>query len=143
MAVLPPQIIYLFLYMPIIVLSTIIPLSYRFLKPMIDKHIRIKRNEIYEHLIKWSSKLKKSPELSNELIEELYEQVDNLLSLERLTKDYRNFGSYLVVGSFWFLLSGVVDILNIEAIMVILPMFVGLLCWVLGCYYFLRIYSLL
>lgn len=129
--------------MPIIVLSTIIPLSYRFLKPMIDKHIRIKRNEIYEHLIKWSSKLKKSPELSNELIEELYEQVDNLLSLERLTKDYRNFGSYLVVGSFWFLLSGVVDILNIEAIMVILPMFVGLLCWVLGCYYFLRIYSLL
>jgi len=110
---------------------------------MIDKHIRIKRNEIYEHLIKWSSKLKKSPELSNELIEELYEQVDNLLSLERLTKDYRNFGSYLVVGSFWFLLSGVVDILNIEAIMVILPMFVGLLCWVLGCYYFLRIYSLL
>ena len=143
MAVLPPQIIYLFLYMPIIVLPAIISLSYHYLKPMIDKHIQTKRNEIYENLIKWSNELKKSSELSDELKEELYEQVGNLLSLERLTEDYRDFGNCFIIGSFFFSLSGVADILNFEDIIVRLLIIFGVCCWALGCYLFLRIHSIL
>ena len=141
MGVLPPEIASLFLYMPFIAFTATVQLSYRYLKPRIDSYINEKKTEIHIDLIKWSNKLRSSPELTNELIKELYTQVEKLSSLERLVGDLTNFISYTIASAFGFFTSAILDSLGSDPqIISLLTAIAAILLFVSGIY-FIRIHQ--
>ena len=130
--------------MPYIALIIIVVFFYGKMKPKIDAFITSKREEIFQNLIAWSGKLRLSNRLTEELEDELYEQVDALTSLEILSEDCGKFVYCLIGGAVALFMCGGFDAIGAEHLIILALFSIGIALWILAFgYYLVRINQIL